>query len=201
MTTSSNQRQEQNDEDLLLVRRCQEGDIDAYGEIVSRHQASITGLLFRFSRETGNLEDMVQETFVRAWRGLGTWKPERPYIHWLRRIAVRVGLEFCRNHQRTPFASILAADPLVPGDPLDSIPSPDDASFVARRSGEEAHRILAQLPPEERTVLSLLYLEQMPLSEIAEHFGWSVANAKVKAFRARKKLRSILDRYGYTFEF
>jgi RNA polymerase sigma-70 factor (ECF subfamily) len=200
MTRLSDKRLEQNDEDVPLVRRCQEGDFDAYGELVSRHQAAITGLLFRFSRDTGNLEDLVQETFIRAWRGLGTWQPEQPYIHWLRRIAVRVGLDFCRSHQRTPFARIMEVDPRVPIDPLDSVAGTECSSVVERRSGEVAHEILAQLPPEDRTVLTLLYLEQMPLSEIAAHFGWSAANAKIKAFRARKKLRSILDRYGYTLE-
>lgn len=65
--------------------------------LVMKHQAAITGLFFRFARETDNLEDVVQETFVRACRGLGGRKPERPFVHWLKRIAVRVGLEFCRK--------------------------------------------------------------------------------------------------------
>lgn len=184
--------------DLSLVRRCQRGDLEAYGELISKYQEAIGGLLFRFSRETGNLEDMVQETFVRAWRGLEGWSPRRPFVHWLRRIAIRVGLEFYRKHQRSPFARIVETDRDPSGNLLDLVIVEAENTAAEDHSGEEVHRILAHLPPEERTLLTLLYLEQMPLSEVAAHCGWSVANTKIKAFRARRKLRSILTRHGYT---
>ena len=186
------------DEDTRLVQRCQSGDLDAFDQLVMKHQATITGLLFRFARETDNLEDMVQETFVRAWRGLASWKPERPFVHWLKRIAVRVGLEFCRKHQRSPFSRLREPPAEDAADPLNAIPVAEDSALAARAAGDEAHFILAQLPPQERAVLTLLYLDEMPLAEIAAHFGWSAANAKIKAFRARKKLRTILHRHGYT---
>lgn len=187
-----------NETDVALVRRCQQGDLEAYGELVSKYQQAIGGLLFRFSRETGNLEDLVQETFVRAWKGLGGWSPHRPFVHWLRRIAIRVGLEFYRKHQRSPFARIVETQRERSESLLDLVPSAAEPPPSEQHSGEEVHRILAHLPPEARTLLTLLYLEEMPLSEVAAQCGWSVANTKIKAFRARRKLRSVLTRYGYT---
>jgi RNA polymerase sigma-70 factor (ECF subfamily) len=131
---------------------------------------------------------MVQETFVRAWRGLESWRPEKPFLHWLKRIAVRVGIDFCRKRTRTPFAR-LADDESA----LENVP----AQSAATRDLGEAQRILERLPPEDRALLTLLHIEEMPLAEIAEHFQWSVANAKIKAFRARGRLRKILEKEGY----
>ena len=65
-------------------------------------------------------------------------------------------------------------------------------------ASDEAQQILSHLPPDQRTLLTLLYLDQMPLAEIAEHLGISLANAKIKAFRARNQLRPLLKHYGYS---
>lgn len=184
------------DEDLPLVQQAQAGVLDAFDALVEKYQSGMTALLHRFAPVRADLEDLVQETFVRAWRGLAEWRPEKPFLHWLKRIAVNVGLEFCRRRERTPFARLAEPDQ----QPLESIAADTDAGEGARHAAEQAHFILAQLPPEDRALLTLLHLEEMPLAEIAEHFGWSRANAKIKAFRARHRLRTILNRHGYTLD-
>ena len=178
------------DDDLILVQAAQAGDLEAFDQLVMIHQSAISAVLFRFSSQRADLEDMVQETFLRAWRGLAPWRPDKPFIHWLKRIAVRIGLEFCRKHRRSPFYRL-----------------DDDGEgklvFLTKESttpaGDEAARILSHLPPTERAILTLLYLPEMPLAEIADHLGISLANAKIRAFRARAKLRKILTRHGYTY--
>lgn len=184
------------DDDLPLVQRAQAGDLDAFDAIVSKHQSAMTALLFRFAPARADLEDLVQETFIRAWRGLAGWRPEKPFLHWLKRIAVRVGLDFCRRRNRTPFARLAGDDERL----LENIAAEAAPGSDAQHAADEVRFILAQLPPEDRALLTLLHLEEMPLSEIAEHFGWSRANAKVKAFRARNRLRAILARHGYAIE-
>lgn len=185
------------DADLPLVQRAQQGELSAFDEIVGRHQAQIAALLFRFCPGRADLEDLVQETFLRAYRHLGQWRAERPFVHWLKRIAANVGLEFCRKNKRSPLAlrGSVSDDAI---DPLDQLPAPAEADA---RPGAlaEAQWLLSHLPAEDRALLTLLYLDEMPLAEIAEHFGWSRTNAKVRAFRARTQLRKILQRHGYTF--
>ncbi|MBK8037951.1 MAG: sigma-70 family RNA polymerase sigma factor [Verrucomicrobiaceae bacterium] len=179
------------DDDLVHVRRAQAGDLDAFDELVRRHQSIITAMLHRFAGNRADLEDMVQETFVRAWRSLGGWKPDKPFVHWLKRIAANMGLEFCRKHQRTPFARLVERDD--EHDPLENLPH-----TPAQRDLGEAQFLLSHLPPDDRALLTLLHLDEMPLAEIATHFGWSRVKAKVKAFRARQRLKTILTQHGYS---
>lgn len=184
------------DPDLPLVRLAQSGDLDAFDQLILRHQSTMTALLHRFAPTRADLEDLVQETFVKAWQGLPAWQPLRPFLHWLKRIAVRCGLEFCRRQQRSPLAR--SVPPTSDGrNTLDDLPAEPSACSAQRDALAEAQFVLSHLPPEDRALLTLLHLEQMPLAEIAQHFGWSRINAKVKAFRARQRLKTLLQRHGY----
>ena len=186
------------DPDLLLIRRAQAGDMEAFDQIVLHHQAAMTALLHRFASTRADLEDLVQQTFVNAWKGLYVWQPDKPFVHWLKRIAVRCGLEFCRRQRHSPLAR--RAEPSPGGlDPLDALPADSGAEEQRRDALGEAQFLLSHLPPEDRALLTLLHLEQMPLAEIARHFGWSRINAKVKAFRARQRLKTLLQKHGYEF--
>ncbi len=184
------------DPDLPLIEQAQQGDLAAFDEIVRRHQSLVTGLLYRFCPSRTDLEDLVQETFIRAYRNLAQWRAEKPFLHWLKRIAANVGLEYCRRNSRSPLA--LRQEPVADVDPLAGLAAPVE-NIAAPGALAEAQWLLAHLPAEDRALLTLLYLEEMPLAEIAEHFGWSRAKAKIRAFRARAHLRTILKRHGYTF--
>ncbi|WP_395735361.1 RNA polymerase sigma factor [Prosthecobacter sp.] len=192
--TAATQTERPVDDDLVLVQAAQAGDLDAFDQIITRHQSTMTAMLHRFATNRADLEDMVQETFVRAWRALPQWRPDRPFLHWLKRIAANIGLEFCRRHQRSPFSRLV--QPTEESHPLDHIASEESATANDSLAG--AQFILSHLPPDDRALLTLLHLEQMPLDEIAAHFGWSKVKAKVKAFRARQRLKTILTRHGYT---
>ncbi len=181
------------DPDLPLVQQAQAGDMEAFNQIILRHQSQMTALLHRFTTTRADLEDLVQETFVKAWRALPQWQPQKPFAHWLKRIAVRTGLEFCRRQKHSPLSRL--ANPAPDGhDVLDEIAAelPQEHDALG-----EAQYILSHLPPDDRALLTLLHLEQMPIAEIAQHFGWSHINTKVKAFRARQRLKSLLQRHGY----
>lgn len=182
------------DQDLPWVRRAQTGDMEAFDTLVARHQSAMSAVLYRFAPNRADLEDLVQETFVRAWRALAGWRAEKPFLHWLKRIAVNVGLDYYRSRQRTPFARLAEGE----GDPFAGLVAAEPASTPC--AAREVQWILSQLSPEDRALLTLLYLNEMPLAEAAGHFGWSLANAKIKAFRARHHLKSLLTRHGYTLE-
>lgn len=184
------------DPDLPLVRQAQSGGMEAFDELIRRHQSMITALLHRFAPAHADLEDLVQETFVKTWQALPSWQPDKPWVHWLKRIAVNTAREFCRKRLTSPLAKSL--EPNAEGrSALNQIPAAEPQHERGRRALDEAQFILSHLPPDDRALLTLLHLEQMPLAEIATHFGWSHINAKVKAFRARQRLQIQLKKLGY----
>jgi RNA polymerase sigma-70 factor, ECF subfamily len=181
------------DPDLPFIQLAQSGDLDAFDAIVLRHQSLIAAILHRFTKTPSDLEDLVQETFVKAWQALPDWRPDRPFLHWLKRIAVRTGLEYCRRQKRSPLAFAIdftSAGPLMA----------DEEKTDSQLALQEARSLLSYLPAEDQTLLTLLHLHGMTMDEIAAHFHWSRANAKIKAFRARHRLRKILTRHGYSAE-
>lgn len=177
------------DEDAPLVARAQAGDLAAFDVIVRRHQGMLAGLLHRFAGRPADVEDLVQETFLRAHRALPRWTPEQPFVHWLRRIAVNIGRDHCRARARRPLGEELPAD--------DSLPATGDADPSAQAALAEVRDVLAQLPPDDCTLLTLQYLEGLPISEIASLLGWSLINTRVRSFRARRKLQQLLKQHGY----
>lgn len=181
-------------EDARLVAAAREGNLHAFDEIVRRHQADLARSLYRFCPHPADLEDLVQETFIKAYRKLDTWKPDAPLIHWLKRIAYNTGYDFFRRRGRNPVA--LADQAGENTERLDRLHAASD--HPAREVGrvEQVQQLLATLPPDERTLLTLQYLEELSLRDIARQLGWSLAKAKVKSHRARAKLKQTLARHG-----
>lgn len=175
------------DPDLESIQRARGGDTEAFGSIVEKYQPILAAMLHRFAISHADLEDLVQETFIKGWKALPDWKPQMPFAHWLRRIAVRTGLEYCRKRKRSKVVT------------MEHLPEIPDAEV--RQCPEEAldtaRKLLATLPPDERALLTLIHLNGMSIEEAADHFGWSRTKTKVRAFRARNLLRKRLQRQGY----
>src|SRR5262249_37887029 len=162
-----------------LVAASREGDRAAFGELIRRHEHRVFRLAGRFFRGREDVEEVAQETFLAAWRRLGTYEARAPFEHWITRICLRscyarLGVERRRR------------EPLSSGGPAEPAHDPNAAIDV--------ERLLAQLSPADRFVLLLLDGEGWSVQEIAQRIGWSTANVKVRAFRARRRLRSLLER-------
>jgi RNA polymerase sigma-70 factor (ECF subfamily) len=178
------------DPDAADVRLAREGDRVALERLVVRNADAVARLLWRFVGTKADLDDLVQETFVRMVRGLPSWRADQPFAHWLLRIATNVGRDsFRRQAVRRRWTA-------PPGDPdespvADAIdPAPDPA---ARLAHEEVKALLAHLSPDERTILTLHHLEGWGLAEIAARCGWTLTATKLRAWRARRHLRSLLE--------
>ena len=178
--------------DEALAAAAQTGDRAALDALVRRHHAEVTRLMWRFVRRPADLDDLVQEVFVRLVRGLPRWRADRPFLHWLRRIAVNTGRDHCRREAvRRRWAAEPSADPDTP--PPEAVaPATDPA---ARLAAEEAKALLARLPPDDRTLLTLHYLEGWEFARIGELLGWSGPATKLRAFRARRRLQGLLKKY------
>ena len=158
--------------------------------LVVRHQAAVARLLWRFVRNQADLDDLVQETFLRMVRGLPRWRAEQPVLHWLLRIATNVGRDYFRRQtvRRRWMVEPSPTDPDTPG-PEAVEPAADPA---ARAAANEDKAMLARLTPDDRALPTLHYFEGWGLARIGESFGWTLTATKLRAWRARRRLRTLL---------
>lgn len=158
------------------------GDHDAFERLVRRHQQALGRQLLRFTRDQGQREELLQDVFVEAYGSLKSYAGRGSLAAWLRTLCVRRGYRFWRDRDRE------RARRASPDAPLPPAPDGQDA----REAAEWVHVLLAKLPPRDRLVLTLMYIEECSVKEAARLSGWSEGMVKVQAHRARKKLELLL---------
>src|SRR5580658_5614528 len=168
--------------DLADISRTLSGDGDAFAQIVRRHQSAVARQLRHFARGA-DLEELVQEVFVQAYLSLKGFSAKAPFSHWLSRIATRTGYAWLKRRKRYTFAEL----------------SDQPAAAVSDDAGQNQElleHLLGQLSPRDRLVLTLVHLEEKSIAETAKLTGWSRTMVKVQAFRARGKLKKLLEKSG-----
>ena len=163
--------------EAALVEASKRGDEAAFAELVRRHQNRVFRLAGRFFRQPAEVEDVAQDTFLTAWSRLSTYRGDAPFEHWLTRVCLNIC--YGRFRRQRPEETTLGEDL-----------SQHSSDPTARL---EVERLLRALPREDRFLLLLLHGEGWTVDEIAERLGWSRSNVKVRAFRARRKLRHLLE--------
>jgi RNA polymerase sigma-70 factor, ECF subfamily len=171
------------EDDVRLVRRIRDGDQAAFEELVGRAWPRVARIAGRFFRQADAIDDIAQEVFVKAFVALGSWEARVPLEHWLTRIAVNACYDELRRRKRTAAPGGKAPDDLA-GDPH---------LWEREETRLWAAQVLERLPAAERLVLTLTVLEDLSVAEVAELTGWSKVNVKVRAFRARRRLKRLLD--------
>ena len=185
--------------DWLDVTASVKGDEDAYERLVRRYEKQITGLLWRFTRDPVQCEELVQQVFVEAYFSLKTYRGDAPLLHWLRRIASRTGYRFWREKAKEPQEM-----PLPDFEIMEQIEAEEEERIDPSEAAAVLHALLARLAAPDRLVLTLLYFERCGTQEIAEQMGWTRAKVKTQALRARRKMKEIaerehlLERLGWT---
>lgn len=173
--------------DERLVKAALSGDDEAFVELVRRHKRRVFSTVARYVRNNYELDDICQEIFIKAYKNLRGYRGDAPFEHWLSKIAVNACYDALRRQRREGGNVSLETVELSLRDP----------SAEERVSGNEARGVLGpaltKLCPEDRLVITLLHLEERSVREIAELTGWSEAKVKVRAFRARKELKRILE--------
>ena len=182
-------------DDLNDVKHTRDGDSEAYRRLIERHQDHVAKILWRFSRERRTHEELVQDVFVEAYLSLGNYRGKAPFEHWLSRIATRVGYRYwkerARRRKAEPF-DLQEWDEATGDGAASHTPEPDHAA-------ELLHRLLDQMPPRDRLVLTLRYLDQCDVAETARRTGWTRTMVKVQTLRARNKLRKLIESSGAEF--
>lgn len=179
--------------DDILVKRTLAGDDSAYAVLAWRYRGKIVGMASRFTRNPQDAEDLVQEIFIQAWRKLGQFKGGAPFEHWLSRVATRKCYDLLRTRQRG------REDTMEPErwERMRELAHSTEAKGANGPEPADARELLAlamaKLGADERLVITLLELEGRSVKEISALTDWSESNVKVRAFRARNKLKTILE--------
>jgi RNA polymerase sigma-70 factor (ECF subfamily) len=186
-------------DDAQLVGRAAAGDEAAFEELFNRHRRRVALIAGRFFRRREQIEEIIQESFTKAYLALADFSNEREtsFASWLARISFNTCYDELRRQKRRPEGSMSEVSEeeseWLKGQ-LRAEGAGDDveSAAVAR---DLAHKLLARLSPEDRLLLVMLDVEGMSVSEIAELNRWSVSKVKVRAHRARASLRKVLGRF------
>jgi RNA polymerase sigma-70 factor (ECF subfamily) len=173
-------------DDRELVRRSQQGDSSAFGALIRRYQKRIFGLGFRTFRSAEDADDLVQETFLRAWRAIDRFDVERPVAPWLLRIAVNWSRSELASRKRRP------AEELTEAIPQDG-PSPEEDAERARL-GRRIERAVEELPEDQRMILILRASEGLSYREISDLCDVPIGTVMSRLARARETLRRRIER-------
>jgi RNA polymerase sigma-70 factor (ECF subfamily) len=181
--------------DLDLARQAQAGDESAFAEIVKRYSPRVFSVASRFFRQRSLVEEAAQEVFLKAFTQLGSFEGRGSLEGWLTRIATNTCLNLVRGAKRRPEYSV-------------SDLTEDESGWLDQQRGDGdersvetslvatdlAYRLLAVLPPEDQQALLMIDGEDASIKEVAEATGWSESKVKVRAFRARRKLREAMEK-------
>ena len=178
--------------DELTLRRAQKGDAQAFEALVTPHEQMLWRACWHYTRHQEDAADCLQETMLKAWRAIRTYRGDCSLSTWLYRIASSVCLDFLRKQKRLPeteSADELAEDGFTPAD--DS-PTPDEAVLRAESAGN-VHAAIDALPGDMRTVIILYALQGLGYEEIAGVTQTSVGTVKSRISRARQKIAKFLQ--------
>jgi RNA polymerase sigma-70 factor (ECF subfamily) len=184
--------------ELELARMARTGDESAFAEIVRRYGPRVFHTAGRFFRRREQVEEAAQEVFLKAFTQLDTFEGRGSFEGWLTRIATNTCLNLVRGAKRRPE---LSASDLSEGESTWLENSLAGASVERHRSDERglvaadlAERVLGTMSPDDRLVLMMMDGEESSVKEVAEATGWSESNVKVKAMRARRRMREAVEK-------
>jgi RNA polymerase sigma-70 factor (ECF subfamily) len=175
-----------------LIAAALKGDAASFEPLVEKYSPRVFATARRYARRESEVEDIVQEVWMKAFQKLGSFRAEAPFEHWLMRLAVHTCYDFLRGHQRNRESSFSElSDPEQ--DWLDHfVTQPESATENADAARQLIERLLEQLSPPARLIITLLEIEDRSVKEISKLTGWSVPLVKVRAFRARAEMRKLL---------
>jgi RNA polymerase sigma factor (sigma-70 family) len=178
-------------DEAALIGAAMRGETAAFSHLYDRHVEVVIRRLSHLSGPSGNVDDLVQETFLRAMKALPRFRGESPFRHWLLRIAASVAHDDQRRTKRSLWRLFLKPEQL------------DEAVSPARNAEAYAdlaavHRALGRLSPRLREVIVLFELEGQPLSEIAAELRVSIHTVGSRLRRGRAQLRQLLAQSGYS---
>ncbi|RRD57472.1 RNA polymerase sigma factor RpoE [Comamonadaceae bacterium OH2545_COT-014] len=181
------------DSDALLVERAAAGDQRAYELLVIKYQRRIERLIGRMVRDVDLVQDIAQETFIRAWRALHQFRGDAQFYTWLYRIAVNTAKKTLLSMKRDPLvveAALQSSDDdetsRRENEPIAE--STPESELAAREIAEAVNAALQALPPDLRQAVTLREIEGLSYEEIAEAMNCPIGTVRSRIFRAREAI-------------
>ena len=174
-----------------LIAAVLKGNTASFEPLVQKYSPRVFATARRRESE---VEDIAQEVWLKAFHKLNSFRGDAPFEHWLMRLAVRTCYDFLRAHQRNREASFSDLSEPETNWLENFVAQPESTSEHADAAKQLIGRILEQMSPPARLVVTLLEIEDRSVKEISKLTGWSVPLVKVRAFRARAEMRKILAR-------
>ncbi len=168
--------------DRELVQRVAEGDTEAFGRVVERYSEPLYNLALRIVRDPARAEDVVQETFIRAYERIDGFRGAGSLSTWLYRIACNRAIDDCRRRRWVRL-----------DDRMQRLAAEADEPRYDDEAVAQMHRALERLAPEERALVALFYEEERSVAEIAQITGLTENNVKVKLHRVRQRIRRYME--------
>lgn len=188
------------DIDQQLVERVQRGDKQAYGLLVQKYQRKLGRLLSRFIRDQAEVEDVVQEAFIKAYRALPNFRGESAFYTWLYRIGINTAKNYLVAMGRRPQTSneieVEDAENFEDGDELRTVETPE-TELMTKEIAKTVQLAIESLPEDLKTAIVLREIEGLSYEEIAEMMDCPIGTVRSRIFRAREsiaeRLRPLLD--------
>lgn len=177
-------------EDAVLVKQSLAGDQLAFQQLVERYQGRIFSLTRHYTRNTVEIEDLVQDSFLKAFRRLDTFEHQSSFYTWLYRIAVNTILDSLKRRGRSPVQAV--EDPELLARPGPGPGIGPGAALEREEIARVTHEVLALLPEIFRTVLVLREFEDLAYQDIADVLGISIGTVESRLFRARARFKDKL---------
>jgi len=186
--------------DQELVERAQRGDKRAFGLLVEKYQRKLGRLLSRMIRDPAEVEDVVQEAFIKAYRALPNFRGDSAFYTWLYRIGINTAKNYLVALGRRPRVSneieVEDAENFEDGDELRTIATPE-TELMSKQIAQTVNETVEALPEELRTAITLREIEGLSYEEIASLMGCPIGTVRSRIFRAREtiaeKLRPLLE--------
>jgi RNA polymerase sigma factor RpoE len=188
------------DIDQQLVERAQQGDKHAFELLVSKYQRKLGRLLSRFIRDPGEVEDVTQEAFVKAYRALPSFRGDSAFYTWLYRIGINTAKNYLvsmgRRAPTTTTYDSEEAEGFDDGDQLRDLNTPENL-LMSKQIAQTVNQSMDRLPEELRAAIMLREIEGMSYEDIAKIMNCPIGTVRSRIFRAREaiaeQLRPLLD--------
>ncbi len=185
--------------DEELVRRVQRGDVAAFDLLVRKYQHRIAALIGRYVADWSEVQDVAQETFIRAYRAIGNFRGDAQFYTWLHRIAVNTAKNHLVAHNRRPPTDDIDIDDAEQFDSGIRLRDSDtpERELMRQQLEQTVVRAVEALPEELRVAINLREVDGLSYEEIAERMGCPIGTVRSRIFRARdaidRELRPLMD--------
>lgn len=191
------------DEDFLIVQRVQAGDKLAFNLLVSKYHRRVGRLLNRMVRNHEDIEDIVQESFIKAYRAIGNFRGESAFYTWIYRIAINTAKNLLVTQGRRPSTLKESNDndseTFEDNSALSNIDTPESL-YQSKQIGEAVNQAMSELPEELRSAIVMREIDGLSYEEISEAMGCPIGTVRSRIFRAREaiatKIKPLLEPKG-----